>query len=92
MKHLILIIGLLAASPASAACYADYKAKKDYPLQLHYGVIQLPDSACSASMASKVIRQRIKGDGWKLLKVLSVFKDDGLEGRKNSAGDYYLRY
>jgi hypothetical protein len=92
MKHLILIIGLLAASPASAACYADYKAKKDSPLQLHYGVIQLPDNACSSNMAANVIRSRIARDGWKLLKVLSVFNDGGLQGRKNSAGEYFLRY
>jgi hypothetical protein len=30
--------------------------------------------------------------GWQLLNVLSVFDESGLEERKDSAGEYYLRY
>jgi len=92
MKKLILILALMAASPASASCYADYKAKQDNPLRLHYGIIELPDTACSKQAAKAQISQRIAADGWKLLHVLSIFNEDGLGERKNSAGQYFLRY
>jgi hypothetical protein len=82
----------MAAAPASASCYADYKAKRDNPLRLHYGVIELPDSACSPDAAKNQIAQRISADGWKLLNILSIFQNDGLEERKASAGQYFLRY
>lgn len=88
-----LIIGLGTAAPAAAACFADYKAKKDKPLRLHYGVIELPDSACeSRKTASAEIKKRIRGDGWKLLNVMSTFGNDGLAERKESAGAFFLRY
>ena len=88
---LALILGLSAA-PASAACYADYKAKQDNPLRLHYGVIQVPDRACDPGAAARVIARRIAGDGWELLNVLGVFGDEGLAGRRASAGQFFLRY
>ena len=78
---------------ADAACFADYKAKKDGPLRLHYGVIQLPDAACGApSAAVNLVRDRIAADGWTLLNVLSTFGNEGLNERRASAGDFYLRY
>ena len=92
MKKLILTLALLAATPAGASCYADYKAKQDNPLRLHYGVIELPDSACSRGAAQNQIAQRISADGWQLLNILSIFQADGLEERKDSAGQYFLRY
>ena len=92
MKKLILILALLAASPASASCYADYKAKQDGPLRLHYGVIELPDTACTKKAAKVQISKRIRVDGWKLLRVMSIFDANGLGERKNSAGQYFLRY
>lgn len=92
MKKLILIMALMAASPATASCYADYKAKQDNPLRLHYGIIELPDTACTKQAAKVQIAQRIAKDGWKLLNVLSVFNADGLGERKSSAGKYFLRY
>lgn len=92
MKKLILALALMAASPAAASCYADYKAKQDSPLRLHYGVVELPDTACNKTAASTQTAQRIGVDGWKLLHILSVFQADGLEKRKASAGQYFLRY
>ncbi|WP_342023270.1 hypothetical protein [Jannaschia faecimaris] len=85
------MLALLLAGPASAACYADYKAKQDNPLQLHYGVIELRPSACDPQSAADTLRARL-GDGWQLLQVMSVFDDDGLQRRKASAGEYFLRY
>ncbi|WP_179381094.1 hypothetical protein [Jannaschia marina] len=92
MRHALpILVALMLATPASAACYADYKAKQDDPLQLHYGVIELPDAACDPQSAADQLRARL-GDGWQLLQVMSVFDDAGLEQRKASAGQFFLRY
>ncbi len=98
MKHLVHTVALAAllalpALSAQAGCYADYKAKRDNPLKLHYGVVQLPDNACaSTQVAAGNIAQRLAADGWVLLNVLSIFDDNGLPQRRESAGEYYLRY
>jgi len=51
MPRLFLSMAALAlmALPAQAECYADYKAKQDDPLRLHYGVAQV--SACDPAGA-----------------------------------------
>ncbi|MEL6586896.1 MAG: hypothetical protein AAFY65_01590 [Pseudomonadota bacterium] len=91
-KGLLLLAFLLcSASTAQAVCYADYKAKKDNPLQLHYGVMQVPDGACSVGAARSVVAGRLR-DGWQLLNVVSVFGPEGLDQRRASAGAYFLRY
>jgi hypothetical protein len=94
MKPIALAIFLgLAALPAQAACYADYKAKQDNPLRLQYGVIELPDSACGSRDAAEVeVRARLAGAGWELLNVVGIFGADGLEQRRESAGDFFLRF
>ena len=99
MKHRILapisavLIATLLATSASANCYADYKAKKDSPLRLHYGVIELSGAACqSTQAAAPAISSRIAKGGWTLLTVISIFGHDGLAKRKQSAGAYFLRY
>jgi len=90
---LSLVAAVLAGTPAAATCYADYKAKQDNPLRLHYGVIELPDAACgSRDAATREIDRRIGADGWQLLNVMSIFGQDGLAERKASAGAYFLRY
>lgn len=80
------------AQAATAGCYADYKAKKDDPLKLHYGVVELPDNRCTAGAAQRIIAKRVARDGWQLLTVLSVFDENGLAERKASAGKFFLRY
>lgn len=97
MKHYIPYVALVflfaSVSAVQAGCYADYKAKKDNPLQLHYGVIQLPQSVCNGqSNAAAIIAPRLAKNGWTLLNVLSVFNDQGLAGRKASAGRYFLSF
>ena len=96
MRHalpliLALFVALTLAGPAAAACYADYKAKQDAPLRLHYGVVEIPDSACDAAGAQAELQSRLR-DGWQLLQVMSVFGPEGLDQRKASAGEYFLRY
>ncbi|SFR36137.1 hypothetical protein [Litoreibacter janthinus] len=98
MKHIIYItafsLSLSAlALPAQAACYADYKAKKDNPLKLHYGVIKVSNAACSSpSAAASAIAPRLAAAGWTLLNIVSLFNDGGLDGRKANAGPYFLRF
>jgi uncharacterized membrane protein len=85
-------LALILAGPAAAECYADYKAKRDEPLKLHYGVAQVSDGNCSPGAAEGELAPRLAGDGWTLLNVLSTFGPEGLEERKASAGAYFLRY
>jgi len=94
MKQTLLsLIVVATALPAQAGCYADYKAKRDNPLKLHYGVMDLPDTACNNSEAATLqVSQRLNAKGWVLLKIQSVFDETGLEERKESAGEFFLRY
>jgi hypothetical protein len=92
MKPLLLslLLALLAGS-ASAACYADYKAKKDDPLRLQYGVAAITGE-CAPAPAALELAPRLAADGWELLEVLGTFDETGLEERRESAGQYFLRY
>ncbi len=80
----------LLAMPAWAECYADYKAKQDDPLRLHYGVAQV--SACDKGGAKAELAPRLAAQGWKLLNIVSTFGPEGLPERKSSAGEYFLRF
>lgn len=87
------IFAALLAGPVHAACYADYKAKQDAPLRLHYGVMEISDRACGNNRAAaSEIGPRLSRAGWTLLNVMGTFGPDGLKGRKASAGQFYLRY
>ncbi len=95
MKQAILATALaaFAALPAQAACYADYQAKTDNPLRLHYGVIELSDAACSnAARAESEATSRLQEGGWTLLRILSTFGAEGLGSRRTDAGQNYLRF
>lgn len=91
---LIVVLSLGLVSPAAAECYADYKAKQDGPLRLHYGVAQVSDGACSEGkgQAKRELEPRLESAGWTLLNVVSVFGPEGLGEREASAGEYFLRY
>jgi len=86
----ILALGLMV-SAAHAACYADYKAKQDNPLRLHYGVAEVRGD-CSVRNAQSQLSDRLSSAGWELLNVLSVFEDAQLDDKKDSAGEYFLRF
>ncbi|MGR3485426.1 MAG: hypothetical protein ACU0BF_08785 [Paracoccaceae bacterium] len=81
----------LAATAASAECFADYKAKRDDPLRLHYGVARI-DAPCDPDSARRQLRDRLADAGWELLSVEGTFDETGLEERRDSAGDHYLSY
>ncbi len=92
MKKILLSLALMAfAGSAQAACYADYKAKQDDPLRLHYGVAQI-SGPCAPEAAAQELRSRLARAGWTLLNVVSVFDERGLDERQDSAGPYFLRF
>ena len=93
LTALSLLTIMALASPANAECYADYKAKRDNPLRLHYGVIELPNATCAdPALAKAQIADRIGQSGWQLLNVLSIFDETGLGDKKESAGKFFLRF
>ena len=93
MKILItLLFTAVLTMPAQAACYADYKAKQDDPLKLHYSVAQIPDDSCNVAAATKVLGPRLEQKDWTLLTVLSVFGEGKLNTKKEAAGAFFLRY
>lgn len=85
---LLFTLATLFSLPAQAECYADYKAKQDAPLRLHYGVAEISD--CSNAEAE--LGPRLAANGWTLLTILSTFGPEGLEERKDSAAEYFLRF
>lgn len=90
-----LFAALMAAflpSAGQAECYADYKAKQDDPLRLHYGVAEIADQNCDMGGAERALARRLSQNGWTLLNILSIFGPEGLEERKASAGEYFLRF
>ena len=92
MTRIALLFALsLAALPAHAQCYADYKAKQDNPLRLHYGVAEIT-GPCAAPDAERELRPRLARAGWELLNVVGVFGPEGLDERRDSAGPHFLRY
>jgi len=94
-RFLLLAIAALVAlaGPVHAGCYADYKAKQENPLRLHYGVMKIDINPCTMSDSVKsTVSQRLASAGWKLLQVRSVFDDGGLDKRKQDAGEFFLRF
>jgi hypothetical protein len=80
-----------AAGSAQAACYADYKASREDPLELQYGVAEIFGD-CSVPAAQAELTPRLAADDWQLLEVIDTFDETGLEARRESAGEYFLRY
>lgn len=73
MKQITLSLALAAliAGPASAACLAEYKAKRDTPFQLFYDVARI-DGPCTPANAQAQLTPQLAAQGLTLLKVLSV--------------------
>ncbi|MCC6006287.1 MAG: hypothetical protein JJU40_01265 [Rhodobacteraceae bacterium] len=87
-----LLVPLAMPAVAQTPCFADYKAKRDAPLRLHYGVMQLPIEACAPAAARAVVARRLAAAGWELLSVVSLFGPEGIEPRRADAGEYFLAF
>lgn len=75
MKHALIIsafLWALAATTASAACVAEYKAKRDNPLRLDHGTITVQGNNCTASGVQSAVKAELASKGWTLLSILSV--------------------
>ena len=79
------------ALAAQEQCFADYKASRREPLELHYGVAEIR-GGCDRGEAERELGPRLAADGWQLLEVVSTFGPSGLEERRASAGDFFLRF
>ena len=90
MKWLIFIIVIFVAQVAHAGCYADYKAKQENPLKLHYGIMKLGDGKCSAT--EETVAARLLPHGWILLNLVTVFREPPTLQQKENAGENFLRY
>jgi hypothetical protein len=83
----------LVALPAAAQCYAEYRAQRTGPVQLHVGVAEVPQAACgNPSAAAQSLAPRLARDGWTLVDILSTFGPEGLASRQGRAGQFFLRY
>ncbi len=94
IRSLVIAVAWLvfhAGAVQAADCFADYKAKQDNPLRLHYGVMQIT-GPCAKDPARGEVAARLAAQGWTLLNVISVFGPEGLGERKANAGTYYLRF
>ena len=90
---IVFLTALIAGTAADAACYADYKAKRDNPLRLHYGVVTVKGSTCAPSpKITADVTRRLATAGWTLLQVESVFDETALDAKKADAGEYFLRF
>ena len=92
MKWLIFIIVIFVAHVAHAGCYADYKAKQENPLKLHYGIMKLGDGKCSASATEETVAARLLPHGWILLNLVTGCRELPALQQKENAGENFLRY
>ncbi|MCC5991906.1 MAG: hypothetical protein JJT99_05215 [Rhodobacteraceae bacterium] len=89
---MILAAALALAAPAAGQCYADYKAKQDNPLRLQYGIVELPDNACTdRARAQAHVAQVVARSGWTLLQLESIFGPAEFQARQSNAGVIHLR-
>jgi hypothetical protein len=68
---LVAVLALAMPAMAKAACMAEYKAKRDNPLKLHYDVAQI-NGSCTIANARAQLAGQLSRQGLTLLKVLSV--------------------
>lgn len=88
-----MALATFVAGAAHADCYVDYKAKRNNPLRLAYGVSQVSERACNNPRLERAeLAPRLGAGGWTLLKILSSFGPEGLAQRKANAGAFFLRY
>ena len=92
MKWIIVTLAIFLTQSAQAACYADYKAKQENPLKLHYGIMKFDSVECTASIVQKKVALRLLPHGWTLLNLLTVSRKLPTTQRKENAGENFLRY
>ena len=94
MRRSLPLAALFAALalPASADCFAEYKAKRDDPLRLHYGIMALPAPCPDRRAAAGALAPRLAAAGWTLLDVVALSTTQPTDEMQANAGQHYLRY
>lgn len=85
----VLAVALAAPGAAAADCYVHYKAKRDVPYGLHYGIVRVTGS-CPSSPA-RTVQSQIASRGWALLGVVKVTTAPPTATEVSSAGPHYYR-
>ena len=89
---MLAFILTLSSTPLLAAeCLFAYKAKRDNPLQLHYGVMAI-NGQCDLASVKQEVAQRLEANGWALLVLLEQLPPSKVDEYKETAGAYFLRY
>lgn len=88
---LVLCFTTLFSAAHANECFVLYKAKKDNPLKLHLGLIQINDECASHDIEGITI-QRLNSSGWKLLKIVKFTGKIEVEKMEKDLGDYFLKY
>ncbi|WP_127106179.1 hypothetical protein [Pararhodobacter zhoushanensis] len=94
LKHLILAAGatLVMALPASAACYAEYRAQQQNPVQLAFGVAEIRGGSCDAQSAATYLRSALARSGWTLSNIVSTVSSNSAPGNSGYTNGHYLRF
>ncbi|WP_417722417.1 hypothetical protein [Salipiger sp.] len=93
LTALTLTLALALPAASEAACFVEYKAKRDEPLKLQYGIAALPVAVCpSRDSAAAQLGPRLDRAGWTLLTVQSLSTAEPTAKMKANAGEFYLRF
>lgn len=72
-------------------CFVLYKAKKDNPLKLHLGLMQVKKN-CLVKNLETTVSNRLNSSGWLLLKIVNITESIEKEKMKRDLGDYFFKY
>lgn len=96
MKPRILLVTLATvaalAAPAHAACYAEYRAQRQSPVQLAFGVAEIRGGACNAQAAANYLRNTLGRSGWTLSNIVSTVNSNSAPGNSGYTNGHYLRF
>ncbi len=94
VPSVVFLICAVLTAPASAQCFADFKARQtaSNELRLQYGIIELPASACGSLEAAKRYAEPvIARSGWTLRQIESIFDETEFQRRSANAGVIHRR-
>jgi len=73
LRSLLAAMALtFAGTVAQAACIAEYKAVRDNPFDLTYGVMKVPGNTCTRAAVRPHVVSRLRSKGWNDIQIISV--------------------
>jgi len=72
-------------------CFILYKAKKDDPLRLHVGLMEI-EQKCTNADLEVLAEQRLRSDGWLLLKIVDRLQRTDTKKIESDLGEFFLKY